>query len=178
MMLKVPVTQHDHRRGPDRAPVTLVEYGDYQCPACGMAYPVVEAVIEQFGSRLQFVFRHFPLTQIHPYAEAAAETAEFAGAHGRYWDMHDGLYQNQPQLGPGLFLALTEALGLSKEELDDALSNGRYQPKVRADFSGGVRSGVNGTPTFFINGRRHDAGYSLEELTAAIAAELRETAHP
>jgi protein-disulfide isomerase len=176
MMLKVPVTPHDHRFGPADAPVTLVEYGDYECPACGLAHPMVKLLIRQFADRLQFVFRHFPLIQVHPNAEAAAETAEFAAAHGRFWGMHDGLYENQAQLGPPLFVALSDALRLPSRELYDVLAEGRYQAKIRADFSGGVRSGVNGTPTFFINEHRHDEGLAYEDLAAAILAELREVA--
>ena len=177
MMLKVPVTPRDHRLGPNDAPVTLVEYGDYECPACGMAYPVTKMLTGHFQDRLRFVFRNFPLAQVHPHAEAAAETAEFAAAQGRFWGMHDGLFENQAQMGLSLFLALAEALGLSGSELADALASGRYRPKVREDFIGGVRSGVNGTPTFFINGRRHDDSFSYESLAAAISGGLREVAH-
>ena len=96
--LKVPVTRHDHIRGPANAPVTLVEYGDYECPGCGAAHPIVKLVLKHFGRRLRFVFRHFPLTQVHPNAEPAAESAEFAGAHGLFWEMHDGIYENQDRL--------------------------------------------------------------------------------
>jgi protein-disulfide isomerase len=177
MMLKVPVTPHDHQLGPQDAPVTLVEYGDYECPACGMAYPVTKMLIVHFQDRLRFVFRNFPLAQIHPHAQAAAETAEFAAEQGRFWDMHDALYENQAQMGLPLFPALAEALGLSSDELAEALSSGRYRAKVRDDFMGGVRSGVNGTPTFFINGRRHDGSFGYQALVAAISAELRESAH-
>jgi protein-disulfide isomerase len=177
MMLKVPVTPHDHRLGPDDAPVTLVEYGDYECPACGMAHPVTKMLTGHFHDWLRFVFRNFPLTQVHPNAQAAAETAEFAATQGRFWEMHDALYENQAQLGLPLFLALATALGLSSDELADALASGRYRSEVREDFMGGVRSGVNGTPTFFINGRRHDGSFAYESLAAAIYAELRESAH-
>jgi protein-disulfide isomerase len=172
-----PITPHDHVRGPASAPVTLVEYGDYQCPYCGMAHPIVKQVQKQFEQSLRFCFRHFPLTQIHPFAETAAETAEFAGAHGKFWEMHDGIYVNQDKLNHGgfalpLLMALAEALGLSPAELRDALANGEYAPKVRSDFIGGVRSGVNGTPTFFINGRRHDGTFEYADLVAAIESEL------
>src|SRR3954453_11571679 len=108
--LKVPVTPHDHIRGPAKAPVTLVEYGDYECPYCGLAHTVVQLLLQQFRRQLRFVFRHFPLTQVHPNAEPAAQTAEFAGAHNKFWQMHDGLYENQERLGPPLFLALACAL--------------------------------------------------------------------
>jgi protein-disulfide isomerase len=171
--LRTPVTPHDHIRGPADAPVTLVEYGDYQCPHCGAAYPIVETIREQFSDTLRFVFRHFPLTQIHPMAQPAAEAAEFAGAQGRFWEMHDGLYQNQDsladeRLGFALIFKLAEAIGLSAGRLREALERGEYAAKVRSDMLGGLRSGVNGTPTFFINGRRHDGTYMYEDLVLAI----------
>ena len=170
--LKVPVTQHDHIKGPANAPVTLVEYGDYECPACGAAYPIVNLVLEHFGPKLRLVFRHFPLTQVHPNAEPAAESAEFAGAHGRFWEMHDGIYENQDSLGPPLLFALARALGLSELELRDDLVSEKYVPKVKRDFLGGVRSGVNGTPSFFINGHQHEGTYALEDLVLAVEAQL------
>ncbi len=171
-VLKVPVTDADHIEGDAAAPVTLVEYGDYQCPACGAAYPIVKAVQKHFGRRLRFVFRNFPLTQIHPEAETAAETAEFAAGHQRFWQMHDALYENQDELGPELYLALAKALGLSGKELTDALSGHAFRAKVRDDFRSGLSSGVNGTPTFFINGRRHDGSFDPVDLIAAIDAQL------
>ena len=152
--------------------MTLVEYGDYECPACGQAYPIVKAVQKHFGRRLRFVFRNFPLTQIHPEAESAAETAEFAAAHGRFWQMHDALYENQDQLGPQLYLALAEQLGLSGAALAEALGDHANRPKVRDDFRGGLSSGVNGTPTFYINGQRYDGSFDPAELIAAIDAQL------
>jgi protein-disulfide isomerase len=170
--LKVPVTQRDHSLGPANAPITLVEYGDYECPHCAQAHPIVNAVRDHFAGQLRFVFRHFPLTQIHPNAEAAAESAEFAGAHGKFWEMHDGIYENQDQLGLPLLFALVAALGLSESDLENALETSEYKPKVRADFLGGLRSGVNGTPTFFINGERHDGSYEFVALVAAIEAQL------
>jgi protein-disulfide isomerase len=174
--LRVPVTQHDHVRGPANAPVTLVEYGDYECPHCGLAHPIVNAVRQHFARQLRFVFRHFPLSQIHPNAETAAESAEFAGAHGRFWEMHDGIYENQDRLGLPLLFALVRTLGLSELELQSALASGEYEPKVRADFLGGVRSGVNGTPSFFINGERHDGSYAFDDLVAAIELRLERRA--
>jgi protein-disulfide isomerase len=170
--LQVPVSTADHIQGDQHAPVTLVEYGDYECPACGLAYPIVKAVQDHFGKRLRFVFRNFPLTQVHPNAESAAETAEFAGAHGRFWEMHDRLYENQASLSLPLYLALAESLRLPEKALSEALESGTFRPKVRSDFMGGLKSGVNGTPTFFINGRRHDAAFDFDDLVAAIEAEL------
>jgi protein-disulfide isomerase len=174
--LRVPVTQHDHIRGPANAPVTLVEYGDYECLHCGLAHPIVNAVREHFARQLRFVFRHFPLNQVHPNAETAAESAEFAGAHGRFWEMHNGIYANQDRLDLSLLFALARKLGLPELELEDALTTGKYEPKVRADFLGGVRSGVNGTPSFFINGERHDGSYAFDDLVAAIELRLHRRA--
>ena len=171
-ILQVPVTSADHIQGDPHAPTTLVEYGDYECPACGLAYPIVKAVQNHFGKRLRFVFRNFPLTQVHPEAESAAETAEFAGAHGRFWEMHDGLYENQDTLGLPLYLSLAESLDLPEKALSEALEKRTFKPRVRNDFMGGPKSGVNGTPTFFINGRRYDAAYDFDDLVAAIDVEL------
>ena len=171
-VLKAPVTSRDHILGPANAPVTLVEYGDYECPHCGAAHPIVKLVLEHFGKNIRFIFRHFPLSQVHPSAQAAAESAEFAGAHGRFWEMHDGIYENQDRLGLPLLFALASALGLSEASLREALVNGTYAEKVKGDFLGGVRSGVNGTPSFFINGQQHLGSYAFEELVAAIAMQL------
>jgi protein-disulfide isomerase len=170
--LKAPVTPRDHISGPANAPVTMVEYGDYECSHCGAAHPIVKHVREHFGPRLRFVFRHFPLNQAHPNAESAAESAEFAGTHSRFWEMHDGIYENQDRLGLPLLFALAAALGLSELDLRAALMNGTYASTVRSDFLGGVRSGVNGTPSFFIDGVRHDGSYAFDDLVAAVELRL------
>jgi protein-disulfide isomerase len=170
--LKTPITPEDHIQGPENAAATLVEYGDYECPYCGRAYPIVKRVQKHFGKGLRFVFRNFPLSEMHPQAESAAETAEFAGAHGKFWEMHDGLFENQERLGGPLYLELAQRMSLSAEQLQQALGEGKYQKRVRADFSTGVRSGVNGTPTFFINGKRHDGPFDFESLVLAIEQEL------
>jgi len=172
--LKVPVTAEDHVQGGAQAPITLVEYGDYECPHCGRAYPIVKAVQKHFGKKLRFVFRNFPLNESHPNAEAAAETAEFAAAKGKFWEMHDAIYENQEELGPELLLELTERLGLSGPDLRNALEAREFAPRVKEDFVGGVRSGVNGTPTFYINGQRHDGSFDLEELVEAIEEKAAE----
>lgn len=166
--LKVLVSAEDHAQGPENAEVTLVEYGDYECPHCGRAYPIVKEVQKHFGKRVRLVFRNFPLSEMHPHAEASAETAEFAASHGKFWEMHDLLFENQERLGNELFLELGERLALSTKALAEALENGTFEPRVRADFRGGVRSGVNGTPTFFINGHRHDDSFDYETLVSAI----------
>jgi protein-disulfide isomerase len=171
-MLKVPVTSSDHIQGDENAAITLVEYGDYQCPHCGHAYPIVQKVQKHFGKQLRFVFRNFPLNEIHPEAESAAETAEFAAAHKKFWEMHDAIFENQQDLGLPLLQELAKKLGLSTSDLDRALSAEEYAPRVKDDFLGGVRSGVNGTPTFFINGKRHDGPFEFEYLVYAIDAAI------
>ncbi|MDB5643932.1 MAG: oxidoreductase [Hyphomicrobiales bacterium] len=170
--LRVPVGPTDHIRGNLAAAVTLVEYGDYQCPHCAMAHPVVASIRQQLGPNLCFVFRHFPLTEIHPFAEPAAESAEFAGEHGRFWDMHDGLFENHDNLALPTLLDLARLLDLPRAELQDVLATEKYQPAIQSDFIGGVRSGVNGTPAFFINGVRHDGSYAYKDLMISIQAAL------
>src|ERR1700733_14879280 len=170
--LAVAVSAKDHRQGDKDAPCTLVEYGDYQCPSCGQAYPIVKRLQKHFGKRLAFVFRNFPLSQIHQYAEPAAETAEYAGIHHKFWEMHDLLYENQGSLDDGLFLELSQQLNLDIDKLTQALESKQFEPRVKADFSSGVRSGVNGTPTFFINGQRHDGSYDYESMGDAISLAL------
>jgi len=169
-MLKIPVTAEDHIQGDAKAPIILVEYGDYQCPHCGHAYPIVQRVQKHFGKRLRFVFRNFPLNEIHPSAEVAAESAEFAAAHKKFWEMHDGIFENQDNLSAEMLLELAETLGLSTADLRGALTKEEYASRVKSDFIGGVRSGVNGTPTFFINGERHDGPFEFDDLVAAIEA--------
>jgi protein-disulfide isomerase len=171
-MLKVAVSADDHVQGDLHAPVVLVEYGDYQCPHCGHAYPIVKQVQKHFGKQLAFVFRNFPLNEIHPEAEGAAEAAEFAGTKDRFWEMHDGIFENQEELGGEMLVQLAEDLKLPGKELVAALEAGEFTPRVKKDFLGGVRSGVNGTPTFFINGVRHDGAFEYEDLVAAIEERL------
>lgn len=166
--LKIPVGPHDHVQGKTGAPVTLVEYGDYQCPSCGAAYPMVKQLQEQFSDDLRFVFRNFPLTEMHPDALSAAMTAEYAGTRGYFWQAHDALYENQPELGWPLYAAIVTKLRLPADGLHTALEAGTYEKKVRDDFNGGVRSGVNGTPTFFFNGKRYDGPADFDDLAATI----------
>jgi protein-disulfide isomerase len=168
MSLTVPVSSSDHTQGPENARVTLVEYGDYQCPHCGEAYPVLKAIQKRFGDRLRFVFRNFPLNQAHPYAELAAEAAEAAGAQGKFWEMHDALYENQSRLGQPLIELLVKRLKLDEARFATDLETRKYQARVKHDFMGGVRSGVNGTPGFFINGERYDESWDEETLSAAL----------
>jgi protein-disulfide isomerase len=172
MSLRVPVGEQDHVQGSADAKCTLVEYGDYECPHCGHAYPIVKRVQKHFATKLRFVFRNFPLAEMHPHAESAAESAEFAGANGKFWEMHDALFENQEQLGGALYLKLAQQLGLSPQDLRAAVEKREYLARVKEDFSGGVRSGVNGTPTFFINGQRHDASFEYEDLVEAVQTAL------
>ena len=174
--LKTPITPHDHVQGSDDAPLTLVEYGDFECPHCGRAYPIVKALQKRFGDQLRLVYRHFPLAEMHPNAESAAETSEFAGTRKKFWEMHDLLFENQEQLGSPLYQELAETLGLPGALLIEALEAGEFTPKVRSDFSSGVRSGVNGTPTFFINGIRYDGPVDVVSMSEALTLELEKVA--
>jgi len=175
--LKPPVSERDHARGPATAPVTLVEYGDYECPHCARAHPIVERVRARLGDGLRFVFRNFPLGEIHPHAVRAAEAAEAAGALGKFWPMHDTIYEHA-QSGPhalddAALLRYAGVVGVDAESVREALESATYEERVRADFMSGVRSGVNGTPTFFINGGRHDGPWDEESLLSALSAGRR-----
>lgn len=168
--LRFPINERDHTVGPTDAPVTLVEYGDYQCPHCQAAWPQVEVVLRHFGRDLRYAYRHFPISTVHPLAKPAAECAEFAGAHGLFWEMHSAIFANGHQLSGATLFALASQLQLDVAELRHALEQGNYAPKVEADFMSGVRSGVNGTPCFFVNGERHDGSYAAADLAASINA--------
>ena len=164
--LTVPVGAGDHVRGDQSAPVTLVEYGDYQCPYCGAAFPIVEELLRERAGVMRLVFRNFPLSDIHPYAEPAAEFAESAPAD-RFWDAHDWLFTHQKKLDPTRLAATAAELDPSGAMVQ-AMATRVHADRIRQDFLGGVRSGVNGTPTFFVNGVRHDGGYQLPDLIAAV----------
>jgi len=176
--LRIAVTDADHAQGPADAPVTLVEYGDYQCPYCGAAYPVVQQLQRRFGGDLRFVFRNFPLAELHPHAVGAAMTAEFGASHGRFWEVHDALYENQQQLGAALYDTIVSELGLEPKKLHAALEAQDYLARIRADVNGGVRSGVNGTPSFFVNGVRYDDSPDLETMTEVLTATIRAAKRP
>jgi protein-disulfide isomerase len=167
--LTMPVSEdRDHIQGPTEAAVTLVEYGDYECPYCGAAYPIVKEVQSRMGERLRFVFRNFPITTSHPHAEQAAESAEAAATQGRFWQMHDLLYENQRRLRVPDLRDYAERLALDVERFDRELTEHAHAARVREDFMSGVRSGVNGTPTFYINGARHDDSYDIDTMLAAL----------
>jgi protein-disulfide isomerase len=167
----MPVTEdRDHIQGPADAPVTLLEYGDYECPYCGAAYPIVKEVQGRIGERLRFVFRNFPITTSHPHAERAAEAAEAAAAQGSFWRMHDALYENQKRLGDEDLRTYAQQVGLDLDVFDRELAEHVHAARVQEDFMSGVRSGVNGTPTFYVNGARYDDSYDLDTLLGALEA--------
>jgi len=168
LRLLLPQDNHDHIQGTIDAPIALVEYGDYECPYCGQAYPAVKGIQERLGDRLCFAFRNFPLANSHPHAEHAAEAAEAAGAQGKFWGMHDLLYENQEALDDENLAQYAEALGLDARRLMIEVLSGAHRSRVREDFQSGARGGVNGTPSFFINGVRHDGAPSFDALMAAL----------
>lgn len=167
--LILPVGERDHFQGGADAQVVLVEYGDYQCPYCGAAYPIVKRVQKDLGEKMRFVFRNFPITNSHPQAQWAAETAEAAAAQGKFWEMHDYLYENQPSLGDETFFSKYEKqLKLDLTKLNRELAQHVHSSRVQEDYMSGIRSGVNGTPTFFINGVRYDGYPGFEPLVSAL----------
>ena len=170
--LAIAVNNRDHAQGPPDAPVTLVEYGDYECPYCGNAYPVVKRLQQDLGERLRFVFRNFPLNTIHAHAGVAAQAAEAAAAQGKFWEMHDLLYEHQQDLADADMVRYALKLGLEVYRFESDLSGETFSKRVSDDFRGGVRSGVNGTPTFFINGTRYDGPHDYESLLAALRDAL------
>jgi protein-disulfide isomerase len=171
--LRPAVSEHDHVAGRPDAPLTLVEYGDYQCPHCAAADPVVRAVQSALGNELRFVFRNFPLTEMHPAAEPAAEFAESAALQGKFWDVHDAIFAWSRENGPEslsiqAFESIALSLGLDPQRIEEDVSAHRHLERIKNDFNSGVRSGVNGTPTFFINGQRFDGPPTVKDLTAAL----------
>ncbi|MFD2763461.1 DsbA family protein [Micromonospora eburnea] len=166
--LGVPVTDLDHSLGPVDAPVTIVEYADFQCRFCGAAHTNLAEVLRQRAETVRLVYRHFPIANVHPYAESAAEAAEAAGRRGRFWEMHDWLYDHQDQLDPVHLSLGVEQLGLPAEEVNAEVGRMANADRIRRDFVGGIRSGVTGTPTLFVNDVRHDGGHDLADLLAAV----------
>jgi Na+/H+ antiporter NhaA len=162
--------ERDHIRGPEDAPVTLIEYGDYECPYCGRAEPVIRELLDEFGDDLRYVWRHLPLNDVHPNAQNAAEAAEAAAAQGAFWQMHDKLINNQDQLGAPDPERHAEELGLDVERFRDEMRRRVYAPRVAEDVTSADESGVAGTPGFFINGRRHRGAYDVETLSRLVRA--------
>ncbi|HEX9487098.1 MAG TPA: DsbA family protein [Gemmatimonadales bacterium] len=167
-LLAAAVGARDHVRGPADAPVTLVEYADFECPFCGRWFPELQRVLKDLGPRVRFVFRHFPISEQHPHAESAAEVAEAAGAQGKFWEMHDLLFRRQAALDGGHLLAYVRELGLDAVRAERELEREVHRARVRDDIESGLRSGVSGTPMFFINGRRHEEPGDARTLRAAL----------
>lgn len=171
--LLIPVSARDHIAGRLDAPLTLVEYGDYECPYCARAYVTVKHVQHQLAGRLRFVFRNFPLNTVHPNAEAAAEVAEAAANQGTFWEMHDMLFRRQDALEPTDLLGYAESLGLDAHRILSELRARLHEARIREDFVSGAQSGVNGTPTFFVNDMRHDDSWDAQTLIAALLRRRR-----
>jgi len=158
MSLKPNVSQTDHAQGNLNADLVIVEYGDYQCPYCGAAYPVLKDLMKEFGSQIKFVFRNFPLSEMHQYARPVAIAAEAANLQGKFWEMHDAIYENQTYLNENLLMKLAEQLNLNIPQFEKDLESTELAEKVDSDFESGIVSGVNGTPSFFVNGKKFDGG--------------------
>jgi protein-disulfide isomerase len=166
--LAIPLSAHDHVRGRVDATLTLVEYGDFQCPHCAGVFPMVLEIADELGESLAFAFRHFPLPEIHPLAQRAAEAAEAAASQGRFWQMANALYENQERLDEDRLTTCARRANLDVKQFKKEMKSGIHAPRVRADYLGGVRSGVKGTPTFFINGQLYQGPHQ----SAALVAEL------
>ena len=166
--LAPPVSARDHIQGNDDAPVTLVEYADYQCPYCGAAHPVIKRLQKSLGRKLRFVFRNFPLTHSHPYALLAAQAAEAAAQQGKFWEMHDLIFENQENLKPEVLPAWAHKLGLDVNQFAKAVSEGKVTTRIEQDYASGQESGVDGTPSFFINGTRYQGEDDYDSLRAAL----------
>jgi protein-disulfide isomerase len=166
--LTVPISARDHARGPIDARLSIVEYGDYECPYCGLAYPVTTEITRRYGDSLCFVFRHFPIANAHPHALLAAEAAEAAGTQGKFWEMHDRLFQHQDALDDEMLVYHALQIGLDAEWFISDLTGHVHLDRIREDLSSGARSGVNATPTFFTNGIRHDGPPDLRSLIVTL----------
>ena len=171
--LGVPVSERDHRQGPATAAITLVQYGDYECPYTRQSTTVVRAIQQQFGEQLRFVYRNFPLTEIHPHALHAALAAETAAAQGKFWQMHDYIFHHQHTLEDSDLEHFAEAVGLDMQQYARALADQRALARIEEDVEGGERSGVQGTPTFFINEVLYRGSWEHDALLAALQAASR-----
>lgn len=169
--LTVPVDETDHRKGYPDARVTLVEYGDYECPHCRLVHFNIIGLQERLGDELQYVYRHLPISSAHPHAQLAAEAAEAAGAQGKFWEMHNLLYERD-ELDKASLLSYGVEIGLDMRQFQDTLENRTFESRVKEDFNSGIRSGVNGTPTLFLNGERYDGAWDLESLLELVEKPL------
>ncbi len=174
--LSVPVSATDHLTGSAHAPVTVVEYGDFECPNCKQAQSALKLLLERFDGRVRFAFRNFPLEDVHPHALAAAEAAECAGGQGKFWSMHDLLFANQTHLKLKDLHGYAERVGVDVARFSAEMDDHVYLQRVREDLKSGVDSGVRGTPTFFVNGRIEDVSFGLRSLFDAVEAQLHSAA--
>jgi protein-disulfide isomerase len=171
--LSVEVNAADHSLGPQHAPVTVVEYGDFECPSCKSAAPAVKMLLADYAGRLRFVYRHFPLEEPHPHALAAAEASECAGEQGKFWEMHDLLFENQRHLQPKHLQGYADSLGLDLPQFTAEMDDHVYLQRIREHVAGGRSSHVRGTPGFFVNGTIQDVSFGLQGLFDAVEAALR-----
>jgi protein-disulfide isomerase len=172
--LRTNVNNTDHVLGKENAPLEMVEYGDYECPHCGRAHPIVKDIIRQLGDHLKFVFRNFPLSNVHPHAVSAAVAAEAAALQGKFWEMHDIIFENQKTLEAEHLFLFAHKIGLDMERFKNDIQDPALNDKVEKDFYGGLRSGVNRTPTFFINGQKYDGDWSGNNLLNYLQTVLTE----
>ena len=170
--LKPPVNTQDHMRGDPKSGVILVEYGDFQCPHCGAAYPIVKQIEKKYSGNLAFVFRQFPLSESHPFAMAAAVASEAAAIQGKFWEMHALLFEYQSRLNAATILHHAKTLELDMARFEKDIRDSTLLKKVEASFESGIVSGVNGTPSFFINGTKYNGSYDFNSISEAIAVEL------
>jgi protein-disulfide isomerase len=171
--LQTPVGERDHSQGPANAPVVLVEYGDFECPDCGRAFPMVKEIQKRLGIELRLVFRHFPNTRIHPHALRAAEAAEAAAAQGRFWEMHDYLFKHQSALEDKHLKHYARKIGLDTARFEHEMDAEHYAPRIKEDYYRSLYTeGITGTPTFYINGLRHNDSVNLERMMTAIKAGM------
>jgi protein-disulfide isomerase len=171
--LMTPVTATDHMLGPEHAPVTVVEYGDFECPTCKQAAPALKLLLQHFPEQVRLVFRHFPLEDVHPHALCAAEAAEAAGAQGKFWEMHDLLFENQLHLKRNQLHHYAEQLDLDMARYTAEMDDEIYRQRIREHIDSGRRSGVRGTPGIFLNGVIHDVSAGMQSLFDAVTAILR-----
>ncbi len=173
--LKPPFSKADHYKGDLESAVQLLEYGDFQCPHCGAAHPMLKKIEKRFGSRMLFIFRHFPLSELHPYAKIAAIASEAAARQGSFWEIFDLIFENQSRLNREMLLGLAKSLHLNLKKFQTDLEDPALAEKVESDFESGILSGVNGTPSFYINGEKYNGPYTFESLSLAVDQAIEDS---
>ncbi len=177
MSLKPAVNNKDHITGNENAAIELVEYGDYQCPHCGHAHPIIKGILQTIGKDIKFVFRNFPLQEMHPDAVTAAVSTEAAALQDKYWEMHDTVFEHQNHLSANHLFQYAEQTGLDMQQFATDIQKDELLDKVQNDFESGVRSGVNGTPTFFINGVKYNGSWEKEDFLPHLQSIINATKH-